>query len=67
MLELSVIDGKDVDAYHLEVLSWNYLLQSEEKYEKLGQESSKCRCEKETRTKSQEIRTLPCAFTSFKP
>ena len=33
-------DGKEVDAYHLEVLSWNYLQRSEA-YEKLGQESSK--------------------------
>lgn len=48
MLELSVNDGKEVDAYHLEVLSWNYLLRSEEKYEKLGKESSKRRWEQET-------------------
>ena len=59
MLELSVSDGKEVDAYHLEVLSWNYLLRSEEKYEKLGQESSKHRCEQETRRHSQVIAMLP--------
>jgi len=47
MLELPVSDGKGVDAYHLEVLSWNYLLRSEEKYEKLYQESSKRKCEQE--------------------
>jgi hypothetical protein len=52
MLELSVNDGKEVDAYHFEVLSWNYLLRSEEKYEKLGQQSSKQRCEHETLTYS---------------
>jgi hypothetical protein len=62
MLKLSVSDGKDVDT-----VCWNYRLRSENKYEKLGQKSSKLRCKQEARTQSQVLTTLPYSFTSFKP